>query len=110
EYFQLVIYKGDIALAYKISPMYRESLQGQDIPLVVVEPATKPSHGPLGVSGATHHIRRPRCQADPPRLDQAYHHPCQGLEGALIHPLGMLAEDMHQRIIQMRCVLHASPP
>ena len=28
ECFQLFIYKGDIALAYKISPMYRESLYG----------------------------------------------------------------------------------
>jgi hypothetical protein len=42
--------------------------------------------------------------------DKTYHHPGQGLEVALVHPLGMLAEDMNQRIIQMRCVLHVSPP
>src|SRR5262249_25583921 len=34
----------------------------------------------------------------------------EGLEVAPIHPLGMLAEDMNQRIIQMRCVLHGSLP
>ena len=28
----------------------------------------------------------------------------------LIRPLGILAEDVNERIKQMRCVLHASPP
>jgi hypothetical protein len=31
ECFQLFIYKGDIALAYKISPINRESLQGSRV-------------------------------------------------------------------------------
>ena len=45
-------------------------------------------------------------QADPTRVDETHHHPRPGLEVALLHPCGMVAQDKNQRIIQMRCVLH----
>src|SRR5215813_1101679 len=74
------------------------------------QPAAKPSHGALRVLGATHHIRSPGGQVYPTRMDEPHHHPRQGLEVALIHPRGLLAQDKNQRIIQMRCVLQGDLP
>jgi hypothetical protein len=45
-----------------------------------------------------------------PRVDEAYHHPRQGLDVAPIHLLGMLAQDVKRRMIKMRSVFHAYRP
>src|SRR5919205_400715 len=85
------------------------TIQGDNVNLVVIEPAAKPSHCPRAILRSPPDIRRPSRQADPARLYKPHHHPRQGLEVALVQPLSMLAEDMNERIIQMRCVLHGSP-
>src|SRR5262249_37089277 len=90
--------------------LYERTIQGQGVDLVVVKPAAKPSPGTLRVPGAAHHIRSPCRQVYPTRVDETHHHPSQGLEVALIHPRGMLAQDKDQRLIQMRCVLHGDLP
>jgi hypothetical protein len=88
----------------------QRAVQGQDLDLVVVEPPAKAAHRALRLAGSTPHVGNPGTQASPPRLDEAPHHPCQGLEVAMIDPLSMLAKHLNERIIKVRCVLHASPP
>src|SRR6266481_3854872 len=60
----------------------------------------------LGILRLTAHKRRPRPEAHGFRTDQAHHPPGQGFAMAQGKPIGLLAQDAKQRIIQIRGVLH----
>src|SRR6266571_2871612 len=78
--------------------------------LVVVEPTAKAAYRTLAILGSTDHKRGPRAEAHRVGVDQAHHHPRQGLEVTKVEPIGMLAQHPNQRIIEVRRVLHESPP
>jgi hypothetical protein len=46
--------------------LHEGTIEGQAVNLIVVEPATKPSHHTLGIPGATYHRRSPSRQPSPP--------------------------------------------
>lgn len=57
----------------------------------ILEPAGKPPHGALSKHGSAVHIGDPGREPDVARLDEAHHHPGQGLQMPMVQPILMLA-------------------
>src|SRR5882724_1826825 len=77
---------------------------------VMLAPARKPTHDALRIHGSAVHIGCPSRETDFSRRYEAYDHPGQGIEMPQLHPALMLAEDVHQRMIETRRALHVDPP
>jgi hypothetical protein len=77
---------------------------------VILEPTGQPTHGALSQHGSAVPIGDPGCETDIARLDEAHHHPGQGLQMPPIQPMFMLASHLHQRMRETRCAFHVYPP
>jgi hypothetical protein len=77
---------------------------------VILEPARKPTPDARRLHGSAVPRGWPSRETDGSRLDEAYDHPGQGLEMPQSHPALLLAEDVHQRMIETRRALHVDPP
>src|SRR5215216_5669382 len=90
--------------------LHQGAIKGMHFDSVIAEPARKPTHDTLRIDGSAVHIGRPSRETDSSRLDEAHHHPGQCFEMPTIDPVLMWAEDIHQRMIETRRVLHVDPP
>src|SRR4030095_5158517 len=90
--------------------LHQRAIKRVHLDLVVIEPTAKPAYRTLTIASSTHHIRCPGTQANRTGVDKAHHHPGQGLQVAKVQPMRMLAKHAKQSIIQIRRVLHQSPP
>ena len=63
-----------------------------------------------GHTGSAVPIGDPGRETEVARLDEAHHHPGQGLQMPPIQPMFMLASHLHQRMIETRRAFHVDPP
>ena len=77
-------------------------IEGLDLNALIVQPPRKAALGTLGVTRPTTHEGDPRRQTYGTRMDEAHHHPYQGIHMADIKPLPVLTHQLHQLTIQPR--------
>jgi hypothetical protein len=90
--------------------LHQGAIKGMPFDPGIAEPARKPTPDTLRIDGSAVHRGCPSRETDGSRLYEAHHHPGQCVAMPTIYPVLMLAEDIHQRRIETRRVLHVDPP